>query len=283
MAPPWTAGLERGGACNARDRVALPRRHATGRFVVADRLAVEREALRALPPIPFDAAGRRSSRVPLDGYLKHAGGFYRAPIAVAAQLDAVMDQRLGSAVEAGVDRAPWRRGCPLRTELRHAGEPGEPRGSRRGLRAPGGAPAGGGTAPRPARARPAAASAAPTARRDQRISRSPRRPSSSPATDVGGPLITEIMPSVDSCRDRLRGRERSCLAPGGARLRPAGAPAGRRPIVGGSAPRPRRSPWLALMPWWPRPSPGCPLRGKAPPGVVRRVGAVGRGAGSGGG
>src|SRR3954467_1789956 len=68
-----------------RDRVALPRRHATGRFVVADRLAVEREALRALPPIPFDAAGRRSSRVPLDGYLKHAGGFYRAPEALVHQ------------------------------------------------------------------------------------------------------------------------------------------------------------------------------------------------------
>ena len=34
-----------------RDRIALPRRHATGRFVVAERLAVEREALRALPPI----------------------------------------------------------------------------------------------------------------------------------------------------------------------------------------------------------------------------------------
>jgi hypothetical protein len=62
-----------------RDRIALRRRHATGHFVVADRLAVEREALRALPPIPFDAAGRRPSRVPLDGYLKLAGSFYRAP------------------------------------------------------------------------------------------------------------------------------------------------------------------------------------------------------------
>jgi transposase len=62
-----------------RDRVALPRRHATGRFVVADRLEVERDALRALPPVDFDAAGRRSSRVPLDGYLKLAGSFYRAP------------------------------------------------------------------------------------------------------------------------------------------------------------------------------------------------------------
>ncbi len=62
-----------------RDRVALPRRHATGRFVVAERLEVERDALRPLPPVAFDAAGRRSSRVPSDGYLKHAGSFYRAP------------------------------------------------------------------------------------------------------------------------------------------------------------------------------------------------------------
>jgi transposase len=62
-----------------RDRIALPRRHATGRHIVAERLAVEREALRRLPPIAFDAAGRRASRVPLDGYLKHSGSFYRAP------------------------------------------------------------------------------------------------------------------------------------------------------------------------------------------------------------
>jgi hypothetical protein len=62
-----------------RERVALPRRHATGQHIVAERLAVEREALRALPPVAFDAAGRRCSRVPLDGYLKHSGSFYRAP------------------------------------------------------------------------------------------------------------------------------------------------------------------------------------------------------------
>jgi transposase len=68
-----------------RDRVALPRRHATGRFVVAERLGHEREALRPLPPIAFDAAGRRSSRVPLDGYLKHSGSFYRAPEALVHQ------------------------------------------------------------------------------------------------------------------------------------------------------------------------------------------------------
>lgn len=68
-----------------RDRIALPRRHATGRHVVAERLAVERVALRPLPPIAFDAAGRRCSRVPLDGYLKYAGSFYRAPEALIHQ------------------------------------------------------------------------------------------------------------------------------------------------------------------------------------------------------
>jgi transposase len=68
-----------------RDRVALPRRHATSRHIVAERLAHERELLRALPPVAFDAAGRRASRVPLDGYLKHAGSFYRAPEALVHQ------------------------------------------------------------------------------------------------------------------------------------------------------------------------------------------------------
>jgi len=68
-----------------RDRVALARRHATGAFVVADRLALEREALRPLPPAAFDAAGRRCSRVPTDGYLKHGGSFYRASAALVHQ------------------------------------------------------------------------------------------------------------------------------------------------------------------------------------------------------
>lgn len=62
-----------------RDRIALPRRHATGGHIVGERLAVERQALRALPPVGFDAAGRRSSRVPTDGYLKFGRCFYRAP------------------------------------------------------------------------------------------------------------------------------------------------------------------------------------------------------------
>src|SRR4051812_26024042 len=65
-----------------RDRVALPRRHATGRHVVAERLAHEREQLRPLPPVGFDAAGRRMSRVPTDGYLKFGRCFYRAPEAL---------------------------------------------------------------------------------------------------------------------------------------------------------------------------------------------------------
>jgi hypothetical protein len=60
-------------------------RHATGRHVVADRLAHEREHLRALPPVVFDAAGRRSSRVPTDGYLKHGRCFYRAPESLVHQ------------------------------------------------------------------------------------------------------------------------------------------------------------------------------------------------------
>ncbi len=68
-----------------RDRVALPRRHATGRHIVAERLAHEREHLRPLPPVVFDATGRRASRVPADGYLKFGRCFYRAPEALVQQ------------------------------------------------------------------------------------------------------------------------------------------------------------------------------------------------------
>jgi hypothetical protein len=62
-----------------RDGVANVRVHGTGRFPVAERLAEERRALRPLPPASFDPAGERQSRVPLDGYLKLQGAFYRAP------------------------------------------------------------------------------------------------------------------------------------------------------------------------------------------------------------
>jgi transposase len=62
-----------------RDRVCNRRRHATGGFWVNERLEVEWDALRPLPPTAYDYAGRRSTRVPLDGYLKLGGCFYRAP------------------------------------------------------------------------------------------------------------------------------------------------------------------------------------------------------------
>jgi transposase len=94
-----------------RDRVAAPRRHATGGFVVAERLEVEREALRPLPPVAFDAAGRRSTRVPLDGYLKLAGSFYRAPIGLVHQRVELRWNR------DSVDRAPRRGGGALPAQL----------------------------------------------------------------------------------------------------------------------------------------------------------------------
>jgi transposase len=68
-----------------RERVCNRRRHATGGFWVHERLEVEREALRALPPVAFDYADRRATRVPLDGYLKLGGSFYRAPEALVHQ------------------------------------------------------------------------------------------------------------------------------------------------------------------------------------------------------
>jgi transposase len=68
-----------------RDQVADMRIHATGRFSVAERLREERQALRPLPPLVFDPGGVRACRVPLDGYLKHAGAFYRAPVELVQQ------------------------------------------------------------------------------------------------------------------------------------------------------------------------------------------------------
>ena len=38
--------------------------------------------MRPLPPTRFDWSGPRTSRVPLDGYLRHGGCFYRAPARV---------------------------------------------------------------------------------------------------------------------------------------------------------------------------------------------------------
>jgi transposase len=68
-----------------RDQVANVRRHGTGRFLVGERLLEERRQLRPLPPGRFDPAGERACRVPLDGYLRHAGAFYRAPLELVHQ------------------------------------------------------------------------------------------------------------------------------------------------------------------------------------------------------
>jgi len=62
-----------------RDRVCNRRTHATGRFPVGERLAEERAALRPLPPTRFDWSGQRTTRVPIDGYVRHGGCFYRTP------------------------------------------------------------------------------------------------------------------------------------------------------------------------------------------------------------
>jgi transposase len=62
-----------------RDRVCNRRTHASGRFPVDERLAEERAALRPLAPARFDWSGQRTTRVPIDGYLRHGRCFYRAP------------------------------------------------------------------------------------------------------------------------------------------------------------------------------------------------------------
>ena len=68
-----------------RDQVAHRRRHATGRFIVADRLSEERQALGSLPPQAFDFSLSRTVRVPTDGYLRHGACFYRAPVELVHQ------------------------------------------------------------------------------------------------------------------------------------------------------------------------------------------------------
>jgi transposase len=93
-----------------RDEVCNRRVHATGRFPVAERLAHEREVLRSLPPTPFDFAGARPVRVPLDGYLKLAGNFYRAPLGLVHQrVELRFDRDHVWIRHAGADVARYRR------------------------------------------------------------------------------------------------------------------------------------------------------------------------------
>jgi transposase len=68
-----------------RDEVCNQRRHGSGGFWVADRLAQERSALAALPPIAFDPSAGRTTRVPIDGYIKVSRCFYRAPTTLVQQ------------------------------------------------------------------------------------------------------------------------------------------------------------------------------------------------------
>jgi transposase len=62
-----------------RDHHCNVRVHASGRFPVAERFAEERKALRPLLPLRFDWSGHRTTRVPIDGYLRYGRCFYRAP------------------------------------------------------------------------------------------------------------------------------------------------------------------------------------------------------------
>jgi transposase len=68
-----------------RDEICNRRRHASGRFPVEQRLDEERKALRPLPPERFDWSAARTVRVPADGYLRHDGCFYRAPLSLVQQ------------------------------------------------------------------------------------------------------------------------------------------------------------------------------------------------------
>jgi hypothetical protein len=63
-----------------------------------------------LPPGRFDPAGERSARVPIDGYLKHAGSFYRAPPKLVHQRVALRFSRDEVWIESrGAEVARYRR------------------------------------------------------------------------------------------------------------------------------------------------------------------------------
>jgi hypothetical protein len=84
--------------------------HATGRFPVAERLAEERAALRSLPPARFDWSGQRTTRVPIDGYLRHGRCFYRAPgRLVHERVELRFDRDLVWIVHRGVEVARYPR------------------------------------------------------------------------------------------------------------------------------------------------------------------------------
>jgi len=93
-----------------RDEVCNRRRHASGRFLVAQRLEEERRALRPLPPERFDWSAARLVRVPADGYLRHGGCFYRAPASLVQQRVELRANRDEVWIRAhGITRASYRR------------------------------------------------------------------------------------------------------------------------------------------------------------------------------
>src|SRR5262249_12136792 len=93
-----------------RDRVANVRTHASGRFPVGARLVEERAALRPLPPSRFDWSGHRTSRVPIDGYLRHGRCFYRTPERlVHERVELCFDRDQVWIMHRGVEVARYRR------------------------------------------------------------------------------------------------------------------------------------------------------------------------------
>jgi transposase len=93
-----------------RDRVGNRRLHATRRVHVDERLLEERQALRPLPPARFDWSGQRTSRVPIDGYLRHGGCFYRAPERlVHERVELRFDREQVWIVHRGIEIARYRR------------------------------------------------------------------------------------------------------------------------------------------------------------------------------
>jgi hypothetical protein len=93
-----------------RDRVCNVRIHSSGRFPVGERLAEERQALRPLPPARFDWSGHRTTRVPLDGYLRHGRCFYQAPERlVHERVELRFDRDQVSIVHRGVEVARYPR------------------------------------------------------------------------------------------------------------------------------------------------------------------------------
>src|SRR5262249_12806867 len=96
-----------------RDDVCNQRRHASGRFLVEQRLEEERRALRPLPPERFDWSAGRIVRVPADGYLRLGSCFYRAPASLRQQR---VERRvgLGDPGEGFGSRAPGTPAAPYR-------------------------------------------------------------------------------------------------------------------------------------------------------------------------